>query len=106
MVAYDFDRDVFCFPIVAHLHGEDVGLMVEVVAFSGGMFYIVQGAGTESLHILCTFDYEEDEGKPQFTVMNGSLFDPPVVSAILEVLEQPLDTDDPADSVVSYDWPF
>ena len=81
-----YERTSYCFPLSIQLYGEKFELMVKFIAFFGGVFYIIRGAGLKILHILCTCDFEQEEGKPHFSVMNGESFDPAMVAAIVDVL--------------------
>ena len=94
MMEDDFDKDIFNFPLPVHLHGEELLFMVEAVVFPGGLFYTVRGKGIANLHILCTYDDEQEKGNSHFMVMNADTSADAVVEAILYALRQPLGSDD------------
>lgn len=92
MTKYDFDKDVYDFPLPVDLHGKETWFMVQAVIFTGGMFYTVRGENITTLNIICTYD-DGEEGTSHFTVMNEDTSRNDVVAAILQALRQPPDTD-------------
>ncbi len=93
MTVYDSDKDIFNFPLLIHLHGEELWLMAQVDIFEGGRFYIVRGKGITPLHILCILEDDEENGKLHFTVMNEDTSSADFVAAVLHALRKPLDND-------------
>jgi len=100
MMAYDFEKDVFDFPLPVNLNGGELWLMVRVVVFTGGMFYTVRGEGLETLHILRSFDDEQQGGKSHFTVLNGDTSADAIITAILDALLEPPDNGELPDEEV------
>ncbi|HEY4150339.1 MAG TPA: hypothetical protein VGM41_15475 [Chitinophagaceae bacterium] len=90
----DFDKYIFDFPLPVSLHGEELSFMVKAAVFTGGMFYTVRGDGMATIHIMCTYDDEQEKGTSHFTVMNEDTSDDAVAAAIVDALRQPLDADD------------
>lgn len=101
MTKYDFDRDIFDFPLLVNVHGDDLWLMVQAAPFPGGVFYTVRGDGMVALHVLCTFDGDQKDAQSHFTVMNEDTADNAVVTAIVYALRQPPDEEDSPNTDIS-----
>ena len=106
MMEYDSHRDIFNFPLAVNLHGEELWLMVQADAFTGGMFYIVRGKGMTPLHILGVFEDDQENGKLHFTVMNDDTSSDAFVAAVLRALRQPLDNNDSPNEETPGGLPF
>ncbi len=91
---YEFDKDIFDFPLPVNLYGEELSFMVRAAIFTGGMFYTVRGQGIATIYIMCTYDDEQENGTSHFRVMNADTSDDAVIAAIVDALRQPLSADD------------